>query len=114
MSVVRASIVTLCLAAASWPAIAAGQTWAGQVSDSMCGLKHEAPAEGGPELSPHDCTLACVKGGSKFVFVTGGKVFQIANQSLPLLSTLAGEDVTLTGELVGDTITVSAIEKATK
>ena len=35
-------------------------------------------------------------------------------EARPIQLKLGGQDVTLTGELVGDTITVSAIEKATK
>src|SRR5258705_7141807 len=48
------------------------QTWKGRISDSMCGVKHE-PQEGNP-MTPKECTLATVKGGSKFVFVLDEKV----------------------------------------
>ena len=96
-------------------ALAAEETWSGKISDSLCLLVHpEDPdaAGGGKQGLPdeHDCTLACVRGGSKFVLVTNGKVFQIANQQLAALGTHAGHDVKLTGELKGDTITVSKIE----
>ena len=44
------------------------QTWKGRISDSICGVKHE-PAEGQP-MTDKECTLATVRGGSKFVFVS--------------------------------------------
>jgi hypothetical protein len=89
---------------------AAEQTWAGQISDSLCGPKHEEAAEGQGKMPDRDCTLACVRGGSTFVLVSDGKIYQIANQDLADLKTHAGHKVKLTGELKGDSITVSKIE----
>ena len=88
---------------------AAEQTWKGQISDNLCGAKHEEAAEGQGKMPDRECTLACVRGGSKFALVVGGKVFQIANQELEDLKTHAGHMVTVTGELKGQTITVSTI-----
>jgi hypothetical protein len=85
------------------------QTWKGQISDNLCGAKHEEAAEGQGKMPDRDCTLACVRGGSKFALVVDGKVFQIANQDLEDLKTHAGHTVTVTGELKGQTITVSKI-----
>ena len=85
------------------------QTWKGQISDNLCGAKHEEAAEGQGKMPDRDCTLACVRGGSKFALVVDGKVFQIANQDLEDLKTHAGHMVTVTGELKGQTITVSKI-----
>src|SRR4029078_924661 len=90
-------------------ACAADQTWTGQVSDSMCGASHAKMIAGHPGMSERDCALACVKGGGKYVFVSDGKVYNIANQGLALLETHAGHAVRLTGELKGETITVSNI-----
>jgi hypothetical protein len=89
-------------------ALAADQTWTGKISDSMCGASHAKmiAAHGGTD---RDCTLACTKAGGKFVFVMGTKVYNIANQDLAALQTHAGHTVRLTGELKGDTITVSKI-----
>ena len=94
------------------PAIpsAAEQTWSGKISDSACGAKHEEAAEGQGVMADRDCTQACVRGGSKYVLVVDGKVFQIANQDSKELATHAGHTVTLTGELKGNTITASKIE----
>ena len=91
---------------------AAEQSWTGQISDSACNKKHEEAAEGQGKMADRDCTLACVKGGSLFVFVSGDKVYQIANQSNPDLPKFAGQAVKLTGEMSGDSITVSKIEPA--
>ena len=44
------------------------------------------------------------------MFVSGGKTYQIANQDFAGLKTHAGHKVVLTGEMKGDTITVSKIE----
>jgi hypothetical protein len=93
-------------------ASAADKTWTGKISDSMCGASHEkmiAAHGGAGKMTDRDCTLACVKGGGKYVFVTGGKVYNIANQDDADLQTHAGHTVRLTGDMKGDTITVSKI-----
>ena len=89
---------------------AAEQTWTGQISDSACGAKHEEAAEGQGKMPDRDCTVACVRGGSKYVLVVDGKVLQIANQDNKDLATHAGHAVRITGELKGNAITVSKIE----
>ena len=91
-------------------ATAAEQTWTGQISDSACGAKHEEAAEGQGKMPDRDCTVACVRGGSKYVLVSDGKVFQIANQDNKDLAAHAGHTVKMTGEMKGSSITVSKIE----
>ena len=96
-------------------AFAADQTWIGQISDSMCGASHSKMTAGHPGMTDRDCALACVKGGGQFVFVSDGKVYKIANQDSALLQMHAGHaGVTLTGEMKGDTITVSKITMPAK
>ena len=90
-------------------ASAADQTWTGQISDSMCGASHQHMTASHPGMTDRDCTLACTKGGGKFVFVSDGKVYMISNQDSPLLQMHAGHTVLLTGEMKGDTVTVSKI-----
>jgi hypothetical protein len=92
-------------------ASAADQTWTGKISDSMCGAKHDTAAEHvGKAMSDRDCTLACVKEhNAKYVFVSGGKVYNVSNQDFGTLQEHAGHTVKLTGEMSGDTITVSKI-----
>ena len=94
--------------------LAAQQTWTGEISDSMCGASHQAMAKPGMKVNPRDCTLQCVKAGNKYVFVSKGQVFEIANQDLPDLEKHAGHKVQLTGDLGSDskTITVAKIQMA--
>jgi len=83
------------------------RTFVGNISDSMCGLKHMMPGQ-----SDKDCTLECVKAGSKYVLadVVNGKVYQLSDQKKP--EEFAGQKVKVTGTLKGDMISVSAIEPA--
>jgi hypothetical protein len=92
--------------------LGAQQSWTGQISDSMCKSKHEEAAEGQGKMADRDCTLSCVKGGSKFVLIADGKVLPIANQDNKDLTTFAGQQVKVTGELKGDAISVAKIEAA--
>jgi hypothetical protein len=91
------------------PAFAAEQTWDATISDSMCVLKHESGAEGQHTTDP-DCTRDCVRGGSMYVLLVGEKVYKVANQDHADLPTFAGQSVRVTGEVAGDTITVTRIE----
>ena len=83
------------------------QTFVGNISDAMCGLKHGM--EGKTDAA---CTLECVKMGSKFVLAdtAAQKVYQLSDQKNP--ETFAGKKVKVTGTLKGDTIEVSSIEAA--
>ena len=98
----------LCLASFT---AAADMTWTGRISDSMCGGSHAKMQSAHPsaKLTSHDCTNACVKGGAKYVFVSKGKTYNIANQDNPDLQVHAGHTVLLTGSMKGDTITVTKI-----
>jgi hypothetical protein len=87
-------------------AFAADQTWKGAISDKMCGADHTKMAG---KMSDRDCTQACTKGGSPYVLVVDGKVYQLTNHDADL-RTHAGHVVNLIGELKGDTIRVSKVE----
>ena len=87
---------------------AAPKTWTGQIGDSMCGPKHKSM--GSMKMSDRECTEMCIKAGGKYVFVTGGKVYQLADQKDQALATHAAHTVLLTGEPKGDTITMLKIE----
>ena len=54
-------------------------------------------------------TAACVKAGGKYVFLSGGKVYTIANQGEKDLALNAGKTVTLTGDVQGTALTVSKL-----
>ncbi len=113
-----AIVIALSLTAGSSRPRAAEQSWTGAISDSMCGASHTAMSTGGSKVSDRDCTIACVsyqtETSPKFVFVTGGKIYPIANQRFGGLARYAGQPVTLTGELASGSITVSKIEAAAK
>ena len=89
-----------------------GATWTGMISDSACGASHaKMMAEHANLKTDKECTLGCIKGGAKYVFVSDGKVYNIANQSFSDLQKNAGDTVKLTGDMQGDTITVAKIAK---
>src|ERR1700676_3348897 len=95
MKKVLRSVCCLALLAAI-SSFASAATWTGQISDSMCGASHAKMTSAHAGLTDRDCTLACVKGGGKYVFVSDGKVYKISNQDLPLLQVHAGHTVQLT------------------
>ena len=92
---------------------AASMTMKGVISDSECGTSHAKMIAGG-KMTNQQCTLACVKAGAKFVFVSGEKVYKISNQNLAALAQNAGEAVSLTGDVNGDTIMVSKVAMSGK
>jgi hypothetical protein len=88
------------------PALAAHkQTFTGEVGDAMCGNKHM-------EGTPAECTRACVSKGSKYALVVGDKVYVLNATNPADLATLdkqAGNRVSVTGTLNGETIDVSSV-----
>jgi hypothetical protein len=91
------------------------QTLTGLITDTMCAQSHDANIEharenSGKTMTSKECTVGCVaRRGQKYVLVSNGKVYQIANQAYPALATYAAETVKMTGQLTGDTLTVSHI-----
>ena len=95
---------------AAVPALAAGksQTLSGQVSDAMCGAKHQMPGD------PAACTRACVSHGSKYALVVGDKVYTLETAdkaTLDKLNELAGSPAKVTGDVDGDSIAVKSVGK---
>jgi hypothetical protein len=93
------------------PALAAGksQTLTGEVSDAMCGAKHEMPG------SAADCTRVCMKHGSKYALVVGDTVYTLETSdktALDKLNDLAGAKAKVTGDVDGTTITVKSVSGA--
>jgi hypothetical protein len=73
----------------------------GFVQDEACSTK---PAMKGNAA----CAEKCIKGGDKAVLVTpDGKVYKIAEQDK--ITAHAGHNVTITGNLKGDTISVEKV-----
>lgn len=95
---------------------AANTTLDGMISDSMCGAGHAKMIEAHKDakMTDRDCTLACIKGGGKYVLVANGKVYNISNQNLAALQEHAGHQVSVTGDVNGTTIAVSKITMNTK
>jgi len=108
---VLASLIVLAGSTLAPVAFAATATMEGSISDSMCGASHSKMMEmhKDAKMTDRDCTMACVKNGGKFVFVSGGKVYNIANQKMAAITQHAGEAVSLTGNVKGDTVTVTKI-----
>ena len=109
MNFLKVLLYTGLLVGLATVAASADQTWTGQISDSSCGTSHKKMTSAHPGMTDRDCVQACIKAGGKYVFVSDGKVFKIANQDLALLPMHAGHTVRLTGDMNGDTITVSDI-----
>jgi len=99
----------LLLGVVTVPAFAAGksQTLTGQVSDSMCGAKHEESS------NPATCTRGCVKHGANYALVVGDKVYTLQTSdkgALDSLDKLAGAKATVTGEVDGTTVNVKSVK----
>ena len=105
------TLVTAALFLSAPALFAADKTWNGTISDNMCGMKHPGGEHDGKKMTDADCTKACVEGhGAKYVFVSGGKTYKIANQDFAGLKDHAGHKVVLSGEMKDDSVTVSKIE----
>jgi hypothetical protein len=93
---------------AAIPALAGGktQTLTGEVSDAMCGAKHEMPGKAA------DCTRGCVQHGSKYALVVGNQVYTLETSdkaALSKLNDLAGAKAKVTGDVDGTTINVKSV-----
>ena len=83
-------------------ALAMAADFKGFVEDTACSTKAEMKADA-------DCAKKCIKGGSPAVLVTAdGKIYKISNQDKIVAH--AGENVTVTGTLKDDTITVASVK----
>jgi hypothetical protein len=83
-------------------AFAANQTVTGVITDSMCMTNHAMMQKGAKKMSDHDCTVACVKSGQKYVLTSGDKAYEIANQNFAGLQKNAGNTVKATGQVSPD------------
>jgi len=91
------ALMTLGLAASGLAA-----EYKGFVEDTMCANMPEMKGDA-------QCAQKCIKGGSPAVLVTpDGKIYKIANQAK--ITAMAGKNVTVTGNLKGDTLTVDAVK----
>jgi hypothetical protein len=97
-----APVAALALGAASLFAQAT-QTISGTVSDGMCGAHHMMK-----DATAAQCTRECVKKGSDFALVSGGKVYTLKGDKTQL-DKFAGENVVVKGKVSGTTISVDSI-----
>ena len=82
---------------------ASPDSWTGVVSVSHCGLKHSKAS-----AAAEKCVEKCVSGGGKYVFVSGGRLYQVEPQEK--FQGKGGKDVTVTGKMEGDKITAESVE----
>jgi len=76
--------------------------WTGYVIDKNCASKKEM-------WGNEACAQSCIKRGAPAVFVTeDGKIYQVSNQDK--VKEHAGQKVTITGKMEGDTITVDSVK----
>ena len=83
---------------------AADKTLTGTVSDSHCAAKHSTASDAAAQ-----CVEKCVSGGSSYVLVSKGKVYQLTPQDQ--FKGMGGKGVAVTGSVKGDTITVSSVKE---
>ncbi len=83
----------------------AADSWTGTVSDSMCGAKHAAASAAAAK-----CAAGCVAHGAKYVLVSKGKVYSVEPQAE--FAKFAGQSVTVTGTMSGDSITAKTVKAA--
>lgn len=96
------SVMVLAFTCLGW----AGEgSWTGVVSDSHCGAKHSEASE-----AAANCVKGCVKGGNKYVLVSGGKVYELDAQDK--FASHAGKTVKVKGKMEGSKITVESVEAA--
>jgi len=84
------------------------QTFTGVITDAMCGANHSMM-----NVKPDEkCVRECVKAGSKYALLVGGKVYTLSDQQTP--EKFAAQKVKVTGTLdpKSETIAVDKIEAA--
>jgi hypothetical protein len=101
MTLVFAAALTLGPAQLS---AANSQDLTGIVSDSMCGASHMLK-----DKTAAECTRMCVKDGSKYALVVGDKVYVLTGHEAEL-NKLAGEKVTVKGDVSGTNVKVSSVQ----
>jgi hypothetical protein len=110
----KLAMMTAAILFAAAPLALAADTWDGVISDARCNGKHAKAEHGSQDESDASCVTKCVAGGQKYVFVSAGKTYTIANQDFKDLKAHGGHKVKLSGEMKGDAITVSKIEMPKK
>jgi hypothetical protein len=79
------------------------KTLTGVISDSMCGATHMIK-----DKSAAECTRMCGKDGQSYSLLVGKDVYTLAGHQTDL-DQLAGQTVTVTGKLNGNTFVVESV-----
>ena len=95
--------VLLVLSLLAFSAAAAEMT--GYISDAKCAKADVAKAESDAHAG---CAAGCAKKGSALVFVSGGKVYTVDDQSK--IAEHAGHKVTVTGKVDGDSLKIDHVK----
>jgi hypothetical protein len=96
------TITAIALMTVGFAASGLAAEYKGFVEDTACAGKPEMKNDAA-------CAQKCIKGGSPAVLVTeDGKIYKISNQDKIVAS--AGQNVTITGKLKGDTLTIDAVK----
>jgi hypothetical protein len=96
---------------------AADRMWTGKISDSICGAKHNTSAEHvGKKMSDREWHFGLRERTQRKICIRQWRqgVYNVANQDFAALQEHAGHTVEFTGEMTGDTITVSKIAMPAK
>jgi len=95
------------LLAATGMAQGKSQTLTGSVTDFLCGAKHTMMKN----TPDKECTIACVKAGSKYGLVVGDKVYELDGKEADL-EKYAGGKAKVTGTVDGMKMHVTAVAGA--
>jgi hypothetical protein len=82
------------------------QSLTGTISDTMCGAKHMTT-----NVSPAQCVRECVKSGSDYGLISGGKVY-ILKGDMKQIDKYAGQMVKVTGDVSGSMVKVRSFTPA--
>lgn len=110
--VLKTLVVLTLLALVAGVVMAATQTLTGVVTDDMCatnGVNKHTMMPGKPDS---ECVRECVKAGAKYALFTSDKKVYILKGDAKKFDPLAAQKVTVTGDVSGNTITVTSISAA--
>lgn len=101
-------VLIIILAFLTLYSFAASQAFIGTVTDTMCGKKHMSPSK-----SDADCTRECMKSKGDWTYglVVGNKVYGLTGDKTQF-ATLAGQRVTVVGDVSRTTINAKTIAAA--
>ncbi len=107
-AITLASTALLLFGVSSYAAPPSARTFSGEIMDSACSAmgNHDAGYKMSNTHTPKDCTLACVKSGSKFVLYNSANktAYQLDDQQKP--RDFAGQKVKVVGTYDTSTKTI--------